>query len=95
MSDWEGKSYFLNEEIDSLGAKPFLASGEIIRHKAGAHILRCPACNAVQFVANELQGEASAPTFAKPLRCACVRCACEFRIRSGKAIEVGADAREC
>jgi len=88
LSAWGGKPYRFNPDFDALGPRPFLPSGEIIKHRGGALILRCPECNAMQFIATEIQGENEAPTITTPIKCACVRCDCEFRIRSGKAIPV-------
>jgi hypothetical protein len=63
--------------------------GEIMKHRSGAVIIRCPRCNALQFTAADVQGPPDAPTLSKPIQCGagtCKRCGVWFRIAAGKAI---------
>jgi len=86
MSDWEGKEYHFNAEADSVAAAGLLSSGEIIKHRGGALVLRCPSCNSMQFAVAEIDGSDETPTIKTPISCACTRCSVEFRIRHGKAV---------
>ena len=62
---------------------------QIVRHKSGAIILRCPKCNAVQFTCSEITGPDDAPTLKKMIQCGagmCKKCGVWFGITAGKTI---------
>lgn len=70
-----------------------LKAGEILRHRSGVLLLKCPACNALQFVVAKVEGPDQAPTVDKPVTCGngvCLKCAVTFRIRSGHVVEAPA-----
>lgn len=70
-----------------------LRAGEILRHRSGVLLLKCPACNALQFVVAKVEGPDQAPTVDKPVTCGngvCLKCAVTYRIRSGKVVEAQA-----
>lgn len=74
------------------GVRP--KSGEIIVHRTdkglatGQIILRCPYCNALQFVAAKVEGEEETPTITTEIKCGCRQhCGKSFRIRSGELHE--------
>ena len=69
-----------------LETQPKLAPGQILRHRSGAVVLNCPACNAMQFAHSPLVGPDDAPTLTKPVHCGaglCRGCAVWFAVRNG------------
>lgn len=89
MGDWYNGQYRVVQGIDELG-RTQLGRGDIIVHKSGMLILRCPACNAMQFGQASVLNSPDAPTLSKPLQCGsghCKRCGVWFSIRNGKASE--------
>lgn len=70
--------------------KRFPDPGEIMKHKSGAIMLRCPECNSLQFTAAIITGPDDAPTISKPIVCgagSCKRCAVRFSIDAGRTIK--------
>ncbi len=63
--------------------------GEIVRHRSGAVVLRCPACNSIQFAHSPITGPDDAPTLLKPIQCGagnCKRCGVWFSVDAGKTV---------
>lgn len=83
---WFGGPYEVVHGVDGLAAKTRLQRGELLRHRAGCVVLRCPQCNALGFAAGEIQGPRDAPTVDRLIHCGCESCDAKYRIRSGKAV---------
>lgn len=88
MSGWYDGPFKVVEGIDTLGKMPHIGRGDIIAHKSGAVVLRCPACNAMQFGRAAVLNSKEAPTLDRPLQCGsghCKKCGVWFTIRNGEA----------
>lgn len=89
FADWFQGPFRIVPGVDSLQQRPNPRAGEIIRHRGrNVAILRCPACNALQFFAVEILGTDDAPSFARPVRCsagACRDCGVWFALVQGAA----------
>lgn len=75
--------------IDRLTTR--LNPGEIIKHKNGAIILNCPACNSVQFARSRMSGSDDAPTIDEPIQCGsgyCDKCGIWFQVKNGQTLPV-------
>ena len=96
MPEWFSGPYFVIAGVDTLGKRPRLGRGEIIAHKSGAVILRCPACAAVQFARADVLNDPHTPTLDRPIQCGsghCKKCGVWFTIRNGEAKKVDEPTR--
>jgi len=69
--------------------------GEIIRHRSGAIVLRCPKCRALQFTHSPIEGTDEMPTLTKSVQCGggkCLRCGVWFRVNAGRTVITAAPA---
>ena len=88
MSDWYDGPFKVVPGVEELGKMPHIRQGDILIHKSGAVILRCPACNAMQFGRAKVLNSPETPTLDQPLQCGsghCKKCGVWFSIRNGKA----------
>jgi hypothetical protein len=87
VAEWFQGPYRVLSGVESLQQRPNPRPGEIIRHRSkGVAILRCPACNALQFYAVEILGSDDAPSFSRPVKCsatACRACGVWFALVAG------------
>jgi hypothetical protein len=87
-SEWFQGQYKVLAGVERLEQRPRPAPGEIIRHKGGAVvIMRCPACEAIQFFVAKISGRDDAPTLSKPVKCSagsCRDCGVWFRVVEGR-----------
>lgn len=86
---WFADTFRVLPGVESLAQHPRLRPGEVLR-RAGRNvaILRCPACNAIQFFCVEVDGPDDAPTFKRPVRCSaadCRDCGVWFTVLGGRA----------
>jgi hypothetical protein len=89
MSEWFSGPYFVLEKVDSLETKPRIGRGEIIAHKSGAIILRCPKCAALQFTRAVILNAPATPSLDRPVQCGsghCKKCGVWFTIKNGEAL---------
>lgn len=94
---WYDGPYSVVEGVDSLGMMPHIRRGQIIAHQSGAVILRCPACNAMQFGAAKVLNSPEKPTLDRPLQCGsghCKKCGVWFQIVNGKAVPAESPNKE-
>lgn len=66
-----------------------IPTGQIVKHKSGAILLRCPKCNAMQFTHSPIVGADETPTLTKRVQCGsgfCKRCAIWFSVDAGKTV---------
>lgn len=85
MTDELYKGPWRVSKNDSIGMG--VGIGEIIRHRSGAVILRCPKCRAMQFAHSPISGSDDTPTLTKPIQCGsghCTRCAIWFTVTTGR-----------
>ena len=71
--------------------------GQVLKHRSGAVVLRCPECRAVQFTCSPVTGSDDKPTLTKPIQCGsghCQRCGIWFSIVVGKTVVHDDDPRE-
>jgi hypothetical protein len=97
MPEWFKGPYYVLEKVDSLETKPRPGRGEIIAHKSGAVILRCPQCGALQFGRAVILNSPATPTLDRPLQCGsghCKKCGVWFIIRNGEALPAEAPERK-
>lgn len=90
MGQWYGGRYKVLEGVDKLGST-HVKPGDIIAHKSGAVILRCPDCNAVQFGHAKVLNSLASPSLDRPLQCGsghCKKCGIWFTISNGRAAKV-------
>jgi hypothetical protein len=87
-SEWFPGPYHVLAGIERLEQHPFPAMGEIVaRTGKNIAIMRCPACQAIQFFVVEVTGPADSPTFSRPTRCSaasCRDCGVWFRVVNGR-----------
>jgi len=89
MGQWYEGQYKVLDKVGKLSEQPRLATGDILRHDSGALILRCPACNAMQFTRAEIYNAETRPTLDRAIQCGsghCQKCAVWFTIEKGKAV---------
>lgn len=76
-------------EPSTLEERPRLKMGEIMRHRSGAVLFRCPKCNALQFSHVGISGNDGFPTLSKGVQCGagmCKKCAIWFTVKSGTTV---------
>lgn len=76
-------------EANTLEKMPAIAQGEIVKHKSGAILIKCPKCSALQFTHSEITGSNDYPSLQKRIQCGsgfCKRCAIWFGVNSGKTV---------
>lgn len=81
------EGWFVSDVKDSTGGG--VDVGEIIKHKSGAVILKCPKCGALQFTHSPITGPYDAPTLSKRIQCGgghCKQCAIWFSVDAGKTV---------
>ena len=74
-----------------------LLPGVIVKHRSGALLLNCPACNSMQFTCDQLKGTDDKPTLDGPIHCGagfCKRCGVWFAIKNGKSFVAKAPVRD-
>jgi len=89
--------YKVLPEVDRLEQKRVPSKGDIIAHRSGAIILRCPKCNAIQFTHAVIVNSPETPTLDRPVHCGsghCQKCAIWFTIRNGLAYQVDEPKKE-
>lgn len=77
----------LKTNADSVGDE--LKMGEIISHRSGAIILKCPKCSSLQFVHSDVAVSHGVPTLSKRIQCGsgfCKRCAIWFGVVAGRTV---------
>lgn len=75
---------------DALTQRVRLQPGDLMRHRTGAVILNCPACNAMQVGRVDVTGPADAPSLSAPVHCGkgfCSRCGVWFTVVAGRTRE--------
>jgi hypothetical protein len=75
----------------SLAEQHRLAAGDLMRHKSGVVMLRCPLCNVQQFAVVSLNGDATSPSLTGDVKCtagSCKvrRCACVWTVINGATV---------
>ena len=88
--EWYDGPYKVIDGVDTLGRRPHPALGDIMAHRSGAVILRCPKCHAMQFTRAEVYNAESSPTLDRPIHCGsghCKKCGIWFTITNGRAAE--------
>lgn len=91
MAEWYGGPFRVIPGVDSLGQRPRPGRGDIIAHKSGAVVLRCPKCAALQFTRATVLNDPATPTLDRAIQCGsgyCKKCGIWFSIRNGQASEV-------
>ncbi len=91
MSEMYTGSYRVLKEVSTLAQRRLPGRGDILRHKSGAIVLRCPKCVAIQFTRAEVLDSDDSPTLDRPVQCGaghCKKCGIWFTIHSGRAAEV-------
>jgi len=86
--EWYDGNYAVLPDVNELSQRPHIGRGDIVKHKSGAIILRCPACGAVQFARAQILNSDKAPTLSQPVHCGsghCQKCAIWFTIKNGRA----------
>lgn len=88
---WYEGPFRVVPDIKELKDRPSPARGDIIAHRSGAVVLRCPRCGAMQFTRADILNDPSAPTLDRPIQCGsghCKKCGIWFVIQRGRAKEV-------
>lgn len=89
--EWYDGPYTVVDGIDNLASKPRPALGDIIAHRSGAVVLRCPKCHAMQFTRAEIYNSKEHPTLDRPIHCGsghCKKCGIWFTIKNGTSCQV-------
>ena len=63
--------------------------GDVMKHKSGAVILKCPKCRALQFAYSPVTGTDDKPTLTRSIQCGgghCKRCGIWFRVDAGETV---------
>jgi len=89
MSEWYDGPYKVLDGVDQMARRPRPGRGDIIAHRSGALVLRCPACNALQFTRGTVFNAKESPTIDRPIHCGsghCQKCGVWFSIKNGRAL---------
>lgn len=71
-------------KADRISASSPIQEGEILKHRSGMIIVRCPICRTMSLGATRLKGTGDAPTLADPIRCGCAACRALFTVEAGQ-----------
>ena len=88
MGDWYDGPFRVVPGVEELGRMPHIGQGDILKHKSGAVVLRCPACNAMQFARAKVMNSDETPTLDQPIQCGaghCKKCGVWFTVKNGRA----------
>jgi len=91
QKEWYNGPYKVVDGIDTLGRRPSPGLGDIIAHRSGALVLRCPKCHAMQFTRAVVYNSKENPTLDRPIHCGsghCKKCGIWFSITGGTSEQV-------
>jgi hypothetical protein len=78
----------------SLADRGRLRAGEIMKHRSGALIYRCPGCLSIAFHVAKLTGPDDLPSLDRPMICGCGLCKVQYNLTQGKAVVID-EGRRC